>query len=446
MVDFCNHLNSILKNAFCPIILVLILCHATFNVYGQCTDFTSAALNPHTYTVPDGVTMVTITARGGHGGDEPMSTGIGGSASEVTATYSVTPGDVLNICVAEDVVSPAGSTDPTGPGGGSSGVVNTTTSTVLIVAGGGGGATFANDGGGGRGLIGGDPISPSEGNNGGGGFNQTNTGTAGGEEGTNTGSCAQGGADVFGNGATGGDGWSGGGGPIGGGGGGYHGGNGEAAAGGFSEGGSSYVGSGTNTSITAGMDGAASANVKAIVSICEVPLPVKLLSFTAHRSTDGVALHWITATEVNSDHFVAERSLDAMTWQPVGTVVAAGNSSQEQYYDLLDVKLENGQSYFYRLLQVDFDGTHNYSEIIVVSFEGHEETVKLSSNPIKRGEPLTLFGKITTVKIYSIEGHLMHVELVKSVNSSFLETDQLPSGMYFVEINGRRTDKLIVQE
>ncbi|MGI4759176.1 MAG: hypothetical protein ACRYF0_00615 [Janthinobacterium lividum] len=66
------------------------------------------------------------------------------------------------------------------------------------------------------------------------------------------------------------------------------------------------------------------------------PLPVTLTQFTAQASGRAVQLAWQTASEVNSDHFVVERSLDGRTFSPLQTVPAAGSSSTPRTYSTLD--------------------------------------------------------------------------------------------------------------
>jgi hypothetical protein len=91
-----------------------------------------------TWTVPGCITSITIVATGGSGG--PSGGGVGGLAAVVTASTTVTPGDVLNILVAGmgiEVSSAYG-----GGGGGGTYIWDNNTTTLLVVAGGGGGAGY----------------------------------------------------------------------------------------------------------------------------------------------------------------------------------------------------------------------------------------------------------------------------------------------------------------
>ncbi len=89
------------------------------------------------------------------------------------------------------------------------------------------------------------------------------------------------------------------------------------------------------------------------------PLPVELTSFAASCEEDVVTLSWSTASEQNSSHFDVEKSTDGENWRVIGTVLAAGNSTQDINYSFIDDEKSNGQNY-YRLNQVDIDGKNEY--------------------------------------------------------------------------------------
>lgn len=97
----------------------------------------------------------------------------------------------------------------------------------------------------------------------------------------------------------------------------------------------------------------------------ENPLPITLLSFTASRTNDQVALWWTTASEINNAFFCLERSTDALTAQPIGWVAGAGYSTQTLHYSFLDRSPPQHRCY-YRLRQVDHDGREQFSHWIVV--------------------------------------------------------------------------------
>ena len=97
------------------------------------------------------------------------------------------------------------------------------------------------------------------------------------------------------------------------------------------------------------------------------PLPVEFLSFNAKPVQNHVLLDWSTATEVNSDFYEVERSRDGVNFKPIGKVTAAGFSTTVKSYSFKDNAPLNGVNY-YRLKQVDRNGTFEYTNILSVVF------------------------------------------------------------------------------
>jgi hypothetical protein len=97
-------------------------------------------------------------------------------------------------------------------------------------------------------------------------------------------------------------------------------------------------------------------------------LPVELIAFTAEGLENNTAkLIWSTASEFNNDYFEIERSGNDNNWSTIGQVKGNGNSFSLINYSFIDEKPENGTNY-YRLKQVDFDGTFKYSSVVAASF------------------------------------------------------------------------------
>ena len=106
-------------------------------------------------------------------------------------------------------------------------------------------------------------------------------------------------------------------------------------------------------------------NVK--VSVYSGIIPVELVSFTSSIINNSVNLNWITATELNNSGFDIEKSIDNSTWNKIGFVDGNGTSTEIHNYSFADQTPFVGTSY-YRLKQIDFDGTTEYSNTIEVTF------------------------------------------------------------------------------
>ena len=99
-------------------------------------------------------------------------------------------------------------------------------------------------------------------------------------------------------------------------------------------------------------------------------VPVELSSFNASYESDegGVVLQWTTATELNNYGFTIERSveLEELSWSKVGFVEGQGTTSQQHSYRYVDRGHSNTGDYYYRLKQIDMDGTTTYTDALKV--------------------------------------------------------------------------------
>lgn len=95
-------------------------------------------------------------------------------------------------------------------------------------------------------------------------------------------------------------------------------------------------------------------------------LPVVLTRFEAKKKDSRVHIAWTTTSEKNNDYFVVERSRTAQDWEVVATVKGAATTNNMSKYSAVDELPLPGLSY-YRLKQVDFDGTTTYSRMVPVN-------------------------------------------------------------------------------
>ncbi|GAA4438018.1 hypothetical protein GCM10023188_32880 [Pontibacter saemangeumensis] len=110
-------------------------------------------------------------------------------------------------------------------------------------------------------------------------------------------------------------------------------------------------------------------------------LPVELMEFKAVYKGGQVQLKWSTASEQDNARFEVERMQEEQPFVTIGAVAGAGNSSSLLRYTYPDAAAPAGQLY-YRLKQVDSDGTYSYSNVIAVSLPGAIGlTTKIYPNP-----------------------------------------------------------------
>lgn len=167
-------------------------------------------------------------------------------------------------------------------------------------------------------------------------------------------------------------------------------------------------------------------------------LPIDLVSFTAENiDNKEVALKWLTATEINSDYFDVQRSLDGISFSTIDKVNAAGNSTVQQAYEFTDKEPAFGEIY-YRLRQVDFDGSVTYSEVVQVKLDRNYVTPNIYPNPIRSEQSLVIdFGDIPNspvqINIVDMSGKQMYYrEFAAGQNRFDIPLNQLAKGMYIV--------------
>ena len=120
----------------------------------------------------------------------------------------------------------------------------------------------------------------------------------------------------------------------------------------------------------------------------DAPLPVELLHFSGKEiDHQQVALNWNTSSEKDNSHFVIERSADGQRFDAIGVVAGKGTSSVLQQYDYIDEQpLTLG---YYRLKQVDFDGSFHFSNIISITLKSAQD-VKLIVYPSTTEREVTI--------------------------------------------------------
>ncbi|MCE6988253.1 M4 family metallopeptidase [Dyadobacter sp. CY323] len=110
-------------------------------------------------------------------------------------------------------------------------------------------------------------------------------------------------------------------------------------------------------------------------------LPVTLVKFEGKNTSEGNVLVWETSTELNNDYFIVERSVDAEKFVEISRMEGVGNSAIRNTYSFTDNSFINYLNY-YRLKQVDKDGTFAYSRMIAVESPG-KDGLKYFPNPVQ---------------------------------------------------------------
>ncbi|MFN7014974.1 MAG: T9SS type A sorting domain-containing protein, partial [Bacteroidia bacterium] len=172
-------------------------------------------------------------------------------------------------------------------------------------------------------------------------------------------------------------------------------------------------------------------------------VPVNLISFEGKIENNKIILNWQTATELNNKGFEIEKSFDKENWFTLGFVEGGGTTTNLNYYSFTDNEIPSEIQY-YRLKQLDFNGSFEYSKVIEVNSDLTITSYQLFQNYPNPFNSLTIINYQVPVKsqinisIYDIKGEkileLVNEEKEKGLYKTALENVKLPSGIYFVRM------------
>jgi hypothetical protein len=171
-------------------------------------------------------------------------------------------------------------------------------------------------------------------------------------------------------------------------------------------------------------------------NLINIVVPVELTSFTAQLSDYQVLLQWQTSTETNNQGFEIQRKIiqydNKGEWELLGFTVGKGTTTEPQFYSFNDdVSSLNATSFVYRLKQVDYDGSFEYSNEVTVENSTFPERYSLSQNFPNPFNPSTTIEftlpkkEFVTITIYDVLGN----EVTTLVNEEF------NAGSYKIEFN-----------
>ena len=185
-------------------------------------------------------------------------------------------------------------------------------------------------------------------------------------------------------------------------------------------------------------------------------LPVELVSFNAVVDKNKVHLNWKTATELNNYGFEIQRSKDKVNFITVGFKKGKGTTTNETSYSYIDNSINDG-IYFYRLKQIDLDGSFHYSDVIEISVNLTPAHFSLSQNYPNPFNPST---KITygtaertfvSLKVFDVLGNVVTTLVNKEQDAGsynvVFNAENLSSGIYFFQLKAGRftsTKKMIL--
>lgn len=174
------------------------------------------------------------------------------------------------------------------------------------------------------------------------------------------------------------------------------------------------------------------------------PLPVELVSFNAVRNGNEVVLDWTTASELNNRGFSVEKSFDGVIFNEAGFITGKGTSALINRYNFVDANA-GASVVYYRLKQVDFDGTSSYSNVVKVESSSVPAVFALDQNYPNPFNPSTTISfivdreGIANLTVYSVSGEAIATLFNENAKpgqrySLQFNASNLPSGVYFYRL------------
>ena len=174
-----------------------------------------------------------------------------------------------------------------------------------------------------------------------------------------------------------------------------------------------------------------------------VPLPIELLYFEATCTNGKMTFNWCTASETNNNYFIIEKSLDANSFQVLGTVQGSGTSTVKHCYSFVNNSNESNITY-YRLKQIDINGNYKYSNIISVNCS-NENTSDFNVFPNPNNGAFTIVSSEMGIYIIVNElGQTVQQIAINEANNLQANINGLRAGIYF--IIGKMNDFVVTKK
>jgi hypothetical protein len=168
-------------------------------------------------------------------------------------------------------------------------------------------------------------------------------------------------------------------------------------------------------------------------------MPVTLTEFLAKSSPEGNLLTWKTTYETDNAGFEIEKSVDARTFEKIGFVDGNGDTEEDKNYHFADLQPFNVT--YYRLKQLDYDGTFEYSRIISVKRDNSKFSIY--PNPAKDHLLVAGLEKEEDMVIRNVVGRILLMQ--KVLPNQAVKTGNLSNGLYLIQIGGE-TKKVLIEQ
>lgn len=167
-------------------------------------------------------------------------------------------------------------------------------------------------------------------------------------------------------------------------------------------------------------------------------LPVEWASFDVQYNGNASTLNWRTISEVNNNFFMVERSIDGVVFESLDRIESVGPGYDYTYNDNTVNELST-KSVFYRVRQVDFDGSSATSNQLELNLDDGNSTVDVFYDVMSDGIKVfyqTDLDRSLTCTIYDMGGRAVQETIQNQVTGSIqqISVAQLPAGVYILHL------------
>lgn len=189
-------------------------------------------------------------------------------------------------------------------------------------------------------------------------------------------------------------------------------------------------------------------NLDALKLTFDGVVPVELSGFTANSLGESVRLEWITATEKNNSGFEVQRSEDNQSFEKIRFVDGHGTTTQRKEYSFVDNSVQSG-TYYYRLKQIDLDGSHEYSDVVEVDMEVPQDFALDQNypNPFNPGTTIKFALPVkseVSIRLFNALGQEIRELVSRNYSAGThelnLNASSLSSGIYFYSLKAAGKD------
>ncbi len=169
-------------------------------------------------------------------------------------------------------------------------------------------------------------------------------------------------------------------------------------------------------------------------------LPVELIRFSAESHGHAISVEWATSSELNNKEFILERTANARDFTEIARINGAGNSTSLTEYRAMDTDPLTGLN-FYRLRQIDFDGTQHTTRLVSAKFERTGNTITVAPNPARESAVVRYFTEgqsDTRILVSDLHGKQLiasdYTHAEEGLMESTIDLSTLTGGVYILQV------------